>query len=164
MSLANDLLAKPAVLTPVSKYTVLNGVGYLAAGVLLLVWPGITQALFRDPLDSRAADVRLRITQSALQSESGLWIVSPGGEQVAQTNARGIGHSRVETRRQRLGVQQPACRVDRGCKNKWIAALQMGVHADCRFCLPARDTGCGVAPQYRKLVQRIGRVGRPARS
>ena len=49
MCLASDLLAKPAVLTPVSKYTVLNGVGYLAAGVLLLVWPGKTQALFRDP-------------------------------------------------------------------------------------------------------------------
>ena len=49
MSLASDLLAKPAVLTPASNYTVLNGVGYLAGGVLLIVWPGVTQALFRDP-------------------------------------------------------------------------------------------------------------------
>ena len=48
MSLVTDLLAKPPSLTRASKYTVLNGAGYLAAGLVLIVWPGVTQALFRD--------------------------------------------------------------------------------------------------------------------
>lgn len=49
MSLGGDLLAKPPSLSRASKYTVVNGVGYLAAGSLLIVWPGVIQALFRDP-------------------------------------------------------------------------------------------------------------------
>jgi hypothetical protein len=49
MSLVTDLLAKPPGLTRASKYTVLNGLCYLAAGALLIVWPGAVQALFRDP-------------------------------------------------------------------------------------------------------------------
>jgi hypothetical protein len=43
------LLEKPPALTTASKYTVLNGVIYLVVGTLLVVWPGITQALFMDP-------------------------------------------------------------------------------------------------------------------
>jgi hypothetical protein len=31
-----------------SKYTALNGVIYLAAGAMLVAWPGATQALFMD--------------------------------------------------------------------------------------------------------------------
>lgn len=49
MSLGGDLLAKPSSLSRASKYTVVNGVGYLAAGLLLIVWPGVAQAFFRDP-------------------------------------------------------------------------------------------------------------------
>jgi hypothetical protein len=61
MSLTSDLLAKPASLTPASKYTVLNGVGYLAGGVLLIVWPGVTQALFRDPAFSGQEEALMRV-------------------------------------------------------------------------------------------------------
>jgi hypothetical protein len=61
MSLASDLLAKPAVLTPASKYTVLNGVGYFAAGSLLLIWPGVTQALFRDSAFAGQEEALMRV-------------------------------------------------------------------------------------------------------
>jgi Na+-driven multidrug efflux pump len=61
MSLASDLLAKPARLTPVSRYTVLNGVGYLAGGTLLLLWPGVTQALFRDPAFAGQEEALMRV-------------------------------------------------------------------------------------------------------
>lgn len=61
MSLARDLLAKPAGLTPASKYTVLNGMGYLAAGLLLLLWPGVTQALFRDPAFAGQEEALMRV-------------------------------------------------------------------------------------------------------
>jgi hypothetical protein len=49
MSLMKELLAKPPTLTTASKYAALNGVAYLAAGILLVVWPSVTQTLFRDP-------------------------------------------------------------------------------------------------------------------
>jgi len=48
MSLLKDLLEKPATLSTASKYTVMNGVLYLGAGALFIVWPGLTQTLFRD--------------------------------------------------------------------------------------------------------------------
>jgi hypothetical protein len=49
MSLINNLLEKPPTFSAVSKYTAMNGVAYLAVGVLLIAWPGVTQALFMDP-------------------------------------------------------------------------------------------------------------------
>jgi hypothetical protein len=49
MSLIKDLRQKPASLTTASKYTVLNGVGYLLVGATLILWPGVTQTLFREP-------------------------------------------------------------------------------------------------------------------
>lgn len=48
MSLIKALLERPPSLTTASKYTVVNGFIYLAIGFLLIVWPGITQTLFRD--------------------------------------------------------------------------------------------------------------------
>jgi hypothetical protein len=48
MSLINELLARPPNLPTMSKYTALNGVIYLAAGAMLVAWPGATQALFMD--------------------------------------------------------------------------------------------------------------------
>ncbi|WP_236960189.1 hypothetical protein [Methylobacterium durans] len=48
MSLIEELLASPHNLSPVSKYTAMNGVLYLAAGALLIACPGATQALFRE--------------------------------------------------------------------------------------------------------------------
>src|SRR6476620_925404 len=44
--LINDLLEKPTNLSTASKYTTMNGLIYLTAGVLLIVWPGLTQTLF----------------------------------------------------------------------------------------------------------------------
>src|SRR6516165_6818301 len=48
MPFVNDLLEKPAALSTGSKYAVINGVIYLGAGVLLILWPGVTQTLFMD--------------------------------------------------------------------------------------------------------------------
>ena len=49
MSLINQLRQKPADLTTASKYTALNGIGYLVVGAVLIVWPDVTQTLFREP-------------------------------------------------------------------------------------------------------------------
>jgi hypothetical protein len=49
MSLTKDLRYRPPDLGTASKYTVINGVIYLGAGVLLIAWPGAVQTLFRDP-------------------------------------------------------------------------------------------------------------------
>ena len=48
MSLIQELLATPHNVSTMSKYTAMNGLMYLAAGALLIAWPGATQALFRD--------------------------------------------------------------------------------------------------------------------
>ena len=46
--LVSALVEKPSNLTPASKYTAMNGLIYIAIGMLLIVWPGSTQALFMD--------------------------------------------------------------------------------------------------------------------
>lgn len=46
MSLIRDLKDSPANLATSSRFTVLNGVIYLAAGILLMIWPGALQTLF----------------------------------------------------------------------------------------------------------------------
>jgi hypothetical protein len=48
MPLFRDLLERPSTLPLTSKYTVVGGLIYLAAGGLLLLWPGATQTLLRD--------------------------------------------------------------------------------------------------------------------
>jgi hypothetical protein len=48
MALVRSLLDSPAVLSTTSKYTALNGIIYLAAGALLIVWPGTTQTIFME--------------------------------------------------------------------------------------------------------------------
>jgi hypothetical protein len=48
MSLIQELLATPRNASTMSKYTAGSGLMYLAAGALLIAWPGATQALFRD--------------------------------------------------------------------------------------------------------------------
>ena len=49
MFLIKGLRDKPSRLTVASKYTALNGIGYLVMGAILIVWPGVTQAFFREP-------------------------------------------------------------------------------------------------------------------
>jgi hypothetical protein len=49
VSFVDDLLATLPIQSTLSKYTMLNGVIYLATGVLLILWPGATQTLFFDP-------------------------------------------------------------------------------------------------------------------
>ena len=49
MSLLRELIGHTSARTAASKYTTLNGVIYLVAGTLLIVWPGAVQTLFRDP-------------------------------------------------------------------------------------------------------------------
>jgi hypothetical protein len=52
---------KPPSFTAASKYTVLNGVGYLVAGAILIVWPGVTQALFREPAFAGHEEALIRV-------------------------------------------------------------------------------------------------------
>ncbi len=61
MSLIKDLRESPATLATSSKFTVVNGVLYMAAGFLLMVWPGLVQEIFLDPafVGSEAALVRV---------------------------------------------------------------------------------------------------------
>ena len=47
-SLINDLFEKPTNLSTACKYTAMNGLIYLGGGVLLIVWPGLTQTLFME--------------------------------------------------------------------------------------------------------------------
>ena len=49
MALIQALLETPASSTTASNYTAMNGFIYLLVGFLLIVWPGVTQTLFRDP-------------------------------------------------------------------------------------------------------------------
>ena len=46
MSLLSDLLEAPKDLSPASKYTLANGLLYLACGLIIMIWPGIAQAVF----------------------------------------------------------------------------------------------------------------------
>jgi hypothetical protein len=48
MAFINDLFEKSPNLSTVSKYTTMNGIIYLGAGVALIVWPGVVQTLFMD--------------------------------------------------------------------------------------------------------------------
>ena len=48
MSLMQDLLETPAVLSRASRYAVMNGYLYLALGCLFIAWPGATQTIFMD--------------------------------------------------------------------------------------------------------------------
>jgi hypothetical protein len=48
MSLISLVLEKPPILTTASKYTVFNGFVYVSLGVLLILWPGAIQTVFRE--------------------------------------------------------------------------------------------------------------------
>ncbi|WP_298356225.1 hypothetical protein [Rhodoblastus sp.] len=48
MSVVRDLLEKPAALSVASQYTAINGLLYLASGLLMLAWPGAIQTIFMD--------------------------------------------------------------------------------------------------------------------
>jgi hypothetical protein len=48
VSLITDLLQRPFDPAITSKYTVVNGVLYLAFGGLVLLWPGMVQTIFRE--------------------------------------------------------------------------------------------------------------------
>lgn len=49
MSLFSALCETPSRVPFSSRFTLLNGVFYMGAGMLLLVWPGAVQTLFLDP-------------------------------------------------------------------------------------------------------------------
>jgi TPR repeat protein len=48
MSLIADLLERPFDQAITSKYTAMNGLIYLGAGAMVLIWPGMVQTIFRD--------------------------------------------------------------------------------------------------------------------
>ncbi len=48
MSFTSDLMETAPNLSTVSKYTEINGLLYLGAGALLIVWPGAVQTLLMD--------------------------------------------------------------------------------------------------------------------
>ena len=49
MSLFGALCQSPQDLSAASRFTALNGIVYMGAGMLLLIWPGAVQTLFLDP-------------------------------------------------------------------------------------------------------------------
>jgi len=49
MQLITDLMAMPQKLSKASRYTIANGVIYMAAGAMLLLWPGALQTLYMEP-------------------------------------------------------------------------------------------------------------------
>ncbi len=49
MTLFGALCDTPSVLANSSKFTILNGIIYMGAGTLLMIWPGAVQALFLEP-------------------------------------------------------------------------------------------------------------------
>ena len=61
MSLIEHLLEKPRSLSRDAKYTVLNGVAYFAVGTLLVVWPGVTQTVFRDAAFAGHEEALMRV-------------------------------------------------------------------------------------------------------
>ena len=61
MSLIKGLRDKPSRLTVASKYTALNGIGYLVVGAILIVWPRVTQALFREPASAGHEQALMRV-------------------------------------------------------------------------------------------------------
>ena len=48
MSLFKDLLERPFDQAITSRYTAMNGLIYLGAGTLVVIWPGMVQTIFRD--------------------------------------------------------------------------------------------------------------------
>jgi hypothetical protein len=61
MPLIKYLLEKPRSLSRDAKYAVLNGVAYLAVGTLLVVWPGVTQTIFRDSAFAGHEEALMRV-------------------------------------------------------------------------------------------------------
>ena len=61
MSLIKDLRDKPSSLTAASKYTALNGIGYLGVGAILIVCPGVTQTLFKEPAFAEHEQALMRV-------------------------------------------------------------------------------------------------------
>ena len=61
MSLIKHLLEKPRSLRRDAKYTVLNGVAYMAVGTLLIAWPGVTQAVFKDAAFAGQEEALMRV-------------------------------------------------------------------------------------------------------
>ncbi len=61
MSLIADLKESPPTLATSSKFTSLNGIIYMGAGALFMIWPGAVQTIFLDPdfVGREAALVRL---------------------------------------------------------------------------------------------------------
>ncbi|MBL8018075.1 MAG: hypothetical protein JNM27_00295 [Leptospirales bacterium] len=48
MTILKALFEKPANLSAASRFTALNGVLYIASGLVLVVWPGIAQSIFME--------------------------------------------------------------------------------------------------------------------
>ena len=71
MSLIKGLRDKPSRLTVASKYTALNGVGYLVVGAILIVWPGVTQTLFREPAFAGHEQALMRVIGLTALSSDG---------------------------------------------------------------------------------------------
>lgn len=58
MSLIHALTARTDSLSPGSRFTIACGLFYLATGVLMLAWPGMVQAVFRDlPFAAQEAEL-----------------------------------------------------------------------------------------------------------
>ncbi len=77
VSFIKDITGRPAVLGFPSKYLIINGLIYLAGGLLLLAWPGLVQTLLGDPAFAGREEGLMRVIGAALAIVG--WLCTMGG-------------------------------------------------------------------------------------
>jgi hypothetical protein len=90
-------MQKPPVLTLASRYTTLNGIGYLTIGTLLIVWPGVAQTIFRQPFFAGHEQALMRVI--------GLTVVVGGRFGIAAVHCR-IDYRPIGVRSRRIGTSR----------------------------------------------------------
>ena len=98
MSLMEDLLERPFDQAITSKYTAINGLIYLGAGTVVLVWPGVVQTIFRDSAFVGNEAALIRVMGMAVMVIGWLYLFGglSGGRRivsasVGQSSARSLG-------------------------------------------------------------------------
>lgn len=152
MSLIKDLLERPFDQAITSKYTTMNGLIYLGAGTLVVIWPGIVQTIFRDasfvgqrygydrdgdwlalfirwPLWRQTDRCRQRIGQSAACSIGARTLGHRGG---FSSFSAGVCGSRPDARHWRLAASQSIGPPSIALGRRYAIAVALGTAAQLR--------------------------------
>jgi hypothetical protein len=130
-----DLLERPFDQAITSKYTAMNGLIYLGAGTLVLIWPGMVQTIFRDAafVGNEAALIRVMgMTVMVIG-----WLYLFGGLSGGTLGHRGsfssfsarVCGSRPDARHWRLAASQSI-----GPPYAIAVALGTAKSSECRYC------------------------------